>query len=237
MKYIILILLVSLFPYASYTQGLEDPYKEDLNLSEREYNQKYIDRFNSIPELRLAFQQSRELFEKIYFLKKLSKYLDNEEAFRTYIDVINTIPHSTQVDPNWKLRALAIFLLGERGQSLSEDKQLTILKMVEQNFKRERNPRIIIASALTLIKLTQDETNIQSTHRLFNKRTITILLSNKMHSLTYTDNYLCWSLIKIALIHNDPYILYVLKELRKRPFKALVLQEIENAIIFFEKKM
>jgi len=181
--------------------------------------------------LRKAFLRSEDNKEKILILKRLTDFINEEMAFITVLDSVERGDKVHNGDNrDWKLRASAIYLLGEKGKKLSEEKRLLILKKVVKQFKKENDPFILSVSAYTLSKLATDDPDQLSNHRLFNKRTISYLLCEKLLILKPYENELCLHLIEASIILNDPYTNLALMEIRKRKFHPVVLSRVKKAI-------
>lgn len=209
---------------------------DDLYLSDEEFELKYLNQLTSVKDLRIAYIRSDDVQEKILLLKRLSDFLQNDLAFDTVIEAINEEKPSLRGgDQFWKLRASAIHFLGENGVTLSQKKRFIILKKTAQRFKIEKSPRVIAVSAFTLVKLAKDDPSTISTHRLFNKRTISYLLSDRLLQLKPNENYLCWALTKASIQLGDPNAFLALKEVRKKPFHPKVLVQIQKALQILKK--
>ncbi len=222
---VIVILLQSMICFA---QEEDLAFIKDLYLSDTEYEKKYIDRFLSVKDLIKAYFESQDTREKIVIMKRLSDFLEDHEAFKTVLKICER--SSYKGSPLWKLRASAIYLLGKKGKKLEKEKQLVIQKRAVHIFRQDTNSRVISAAAFCLVNIAVDEPFVESSHSLFNKRTIAQLLAEKLLSLKPHENFLCWALTKACIQLNDSYVYLALKEIRKKPFQPNVLAELKKAL-------
>ncbi len=204
---------------------------KDLLLSDRAFEFKYIMKLKSVDVMVQMFHNSDRNDEKVMVIKRLSMFLSNPKAFDLLIYAISSnIPSPNGPDPDWLVRASAIYLLGLKGQNLSEAKRLTILKWTAERFKREKKPIIIASCTFTLVKLATDPPDKQSSHKLFNKRKISYLFSERLLQVKPHENYLCSVLVKAIVDLGDTNSYLALSEMRKKPFHPKVLAQIQKAM-------
>ncbi|MDH4128090.1 MAG: hypothetical protein OEV44_05015 [Spirochaetota bacterium] len=234
MKYfIILTILISSLTFAKNENANTN---EDIYLTDRAFEKKYINKLKSIKYLSLAYYESKDLHEKMFLIKRLTDFLNDNDAFNTVIDAVNEeLPEKGNGDLYWKIRASAIYLLGEKAINLPNNKKIIILQNLVNRFKTDKKYLVIAASAFTLVKLATDNPNTKSDHRLLNKRTIANLFSDRILNLNHHENYLCWALSKASMRLGDPLTRYALIEARKKPFNRRVLSEIQKSINFLSK--
>ncbi len=227
------LIAVLLFLLASpvFSAGEDLNLSKDLLLSDRDFEFKYIMKLKSVDVLVQMFHNSDRKDERVMIIKRLSAFLSNPKAFDLLIYAIsNNSPSPNGPDPDWLVRASAIYLLGLKGQNLSKAKRLIILKWTAERFKREKKPIIIASCSFTLLKLATDPPDKQSSHKLFNKRKISYLFSEKLLTLKPHENYLCSILVKAIVDLGDDNSYLALSEMRKKPFHPKVLAQIQKAM-------
>ncbi|MDH5682148.1 MAG: hypothetical protein OEZ36_11210 [Spirochaetota bacterium] len=236
MRYIFFLLI--LFSYElSLAQNTDKQFLEDLRLSDEEYDYKYIQKWNS-PELLLqALSRTSSSRQKTAIIIKLTDYLSQDKVLnRIILAIANHYPIKGKADMNWKLRAVALYMLGEKGQGLAGYQRLKIQQTAQYYFRKDPEARVLAAAAYTLVKLATDDANQLSDHRLFNKRTISYLLSERIVALEAQENYLCWALARASIRLGDSFTCHALRETKKKPFHRKVRIVVQDAINILSKK-
>ncbi len=226
---IVFLIFLLASPIFSASEDLD--LSRDLLLSDRDFEFKYIMKLKSVDVMVQMFHNSDRRDEKVMLVKRLSLFLSKEKAFNLLIYAISSnSPSPKGPDPDWLVRASAIYLLGLKGQNLSEEKRLVILKWTAERFKREKKPIVIASCTFTLVKLAIDPPDKRSTHKLFNKRKISYLFSERLLSLKTHENLLCSILVKAIVDLGDSNSYLALSEMRKKPFHPKVLAQIQKAM-------
>ncbi|GMT50337.1 MAG: hypothetical protein IEMM0008_1876 [bacterium] len=228
---LLIVFLVFLLASPMFSASEDLDLSKDLLLSDRDFEFKYIMKLKSVDVMVQMFHNSDRRDERVMLVKRLSMFLTHQKAFNLLIHAIsNGIPSPDGPDPDWLVRASAIYLLGLNGKDLAEAKRLIILKWAADRFKGEKKPIVIASCAFTLVKLAIDPPDKRSSHKLFNKRKISYLFSERLLTLTPHENLLCSVLVKAIVDLGDFNSYLALSEMRKKPFHPKVLAQIQKAM-------
>lgn len=236
MKIKFLLILITIFSTIPLFAQDGSDIEKDLLLSNNEFKFKYIKEIKSPRILIRDYNTTNSIQDRIAIAYRLCDFLENPTAFKHLINILeeNRVING-QLEPNWKLKSIIVYQLGVKGQNIEENKRRIIQKTVLKLFKNSDKPRLLAASALTLSRLSPNPPGDTASSRLFNQRTISYALVEKMLTLTKNDNYLCWALCKASLINKDSYTINALNELKKLTFVPYVRKEIRKTIKLLEK--
>lgn len=231
MKILFLSLMLISTVSLSFPQNNDDGLQDELSLSDTEFEEKYIQKMNSLVDLRQGYLKTKDPRFKILYLKRMSQFLPDDLAYDTLFQVLSEeISSPKQKESFWKIRGSIIFFFGENGNNLPEEKKIRVVEEIIKHFREETEPYIISICAYSLVKLTTNESSYKSSHRLTKKRTITYLFSERLLELKSYENFLCSHLVEASVQLNDPELHTVLQEIRKRHFHPKVLEQIDKAL-------
>lgn len=230
MRYTVILFFI-LFQQLSQAQNTDKQFLDDLRLTDEAYFSKYVKSWKSPEGLLQALDRSRSIQDKTAIIIQLSNYLSQDKVLnRIILAIANHSPQKGKADRAWKFRAIAIYMLGEKGEKLSDVQQIRIQETARLYFRTDREDRVLAAAAYTLVRLARDDSKQISTHRLFNKRTISYLLSERIVSLKGHQNYLCWALTRASVRLGDSFTRHALRETKKKPFHRKVRVVVQDAI-------
>ncbi len=225
-------------------------FQEDLYLTDSEYFQKYVEKFEAADAdfLYKSYIEMDDPQVKIFILRlALKKGLNEAMIFKIFDTALEeglynrNITIKSQIDDTWKVRAAAAYIIAQNPNGIEPKYKRRFVNRLIRVMKTDTEERCRGMAAICLGKLFANEGESSGSeageagkkyqrYDVLNKDTIVTILNSRLKRISRSDQFFCWALVKAIGYLKSPKSFFVLLETRKKAFNDKVKLEISRSL-------